>query len=167
MSNFFLDLMEQRKANRKLVIARIIRQVGSAPRAIGTKCIILKDGSLIGTIGGGALEFQVMEAAKQTFKQDKSSLLYFQLTGIDVAGSDMLCGGKVDVYLEPVDPHNRTAMAVFETAADAIAAGNRSILLTLISEGIDSKDESCRSIIAEDGSLSGTIEGLSEAGRQK
>jgi len=37
----------------------------------------------------------------------------------------------------------------------------------LISEGIDSKDESCRSIIAEDGSLSGTIEGLSAAGRQK
>jgi xanthine dehydrogenase accessory factor len=167
MSNFFLDLVEQMNANRKVVIARIIRQVGSAPRTIGTKCLILEDGSLQGTIGGGALEFQVMNAAQNTFKQGKSSILYFQLTGKEVAQTDMLCGGKVDVYLEPLDPGNRTAKEIFEAASDAITKGNCGILATLILEGMGSGEESCRAFITEDGALIGGIEILSGADQQK
>ncbi len=167
MSNFFLELVEQLNANRKVVIARIIRQVGSAPRTIGTKCLILEDGSLRGTIGGGALEFQVMNAAQNTIKQGKSSILYFQLTGKEVAQTDMLCGGKVDVYLEPLDPGNGMAKEVFEAASYAITKGNRGILATLISEGIGSGDESCRAFITEDGLLIGGIEIISEEDQQK
>ena len=167
MSNFFLDLAEHLKANRKVVIARIIRQVGSAPRTIGTKCLILEDGSLQGTIGGGALEFQVMDAAKNSVNQGKSSILYFKLTGEEVAQTDMLCGGEVDVFLEPVDPQNRTAKKVFEATADSGAGGERIVLVTLISDGIGFGDESCRAIIAEDGTFIGSIGELSAESQQK
>ena len=123
MSNFYHDLVEHMQAKRKLIIARIIRQEGSAPRTTGTKCLLLEDGSIEGTIGGGLLEFQVMAGAKKVFNQEKSDVIHFQLTGKELAGSEMLCGGKVDVYLEPVNPENSTALNVFKTAADAVSQG--------------------------------------------
>ncbi len=167
MSNFFLDVLKQLKAHRRVVIARIIRQIGSAPRTIGTKCLILEDGTIQGTIGGGLLEFQVLEAAKKTLMQDRSMILYFQLTGKEVAKTDMLCGGKVDVYLEPIDPLNRTTKAVFEAAATTIAEGRQSVLATLISEGIDSGNETCRVLILKEGSLIGQLSSAFAQGEQK
>jgi len=167
MRNFFAELLEQLQAGHKVVAARIIRQSGSAPRSIGTRCIIREDGSLLGTIGGGLLEFQVMEAAKVALVDERTSILNFQLTGMEVAQTDMICGGKMDVYLEPVDPGNKTAIDVFEAAAKAIDTGHRGTLITLISEGISSKDKSCRIYIAEDGSSTGFINKISQMNRQE
>jgi len=167
MRNFFAELLEQLQAGHKVVAARIIRQSGSAPRSIGTRCIIREDGSLLGTIGGGLLEFQVMEAAKAALVDERTSILNFQLTGMEVAQTDMICGGKMDVYLEPVDPGNKTAIDVFEAAAKAIDTGHRGTLITLISEGISSKDKSCRIYIAEDGSSTGFINKISQMNRQE
>jgi len=155
------------EADRRAVIARIIRQVGSAPRTIGTKCIFFEDGSLQGTIGGGALEFQAMTAAKNVIAEDRSAILNFQLTGKEVAQTDMLCGGKVDVFLEPVAPGNAAAGEVFSAAAQAVARGQKGLLLTLVAEGIESNDASCRAFVASDGSVVGKLAGISAADEKR
>lgn len=108
-----------------------------------------------------------MEAAKVALADERTSILNFQLTGMEVAQTDMICGGKMDVYLEPVDPGNKTAIDVFEAAAKAIDIGHSGTLITLISEGIASKDESCRIYIEEDGSSTGFINKISQMNRQE
>jgi len=167
MSHFFQDLVECMDAGRRAVIARIIRQVGSAPRTIGTKCIFFEDGSLQGTIGGGALEFQASTAAKDVLADDRSAILKFQLTGKEVAQTDMLCGGKVDVFLEPIDPGNPSAKEVFRAAATAVAKGERGLLLTLIGEGIASKDKTCRAFVAADGTMVGGLADVNAADEKR
>lgn len=166
MDNPFLTIVELIEEGQKVVLARIIRQVGSAPRSIGTKCLVLGDGSLRGTIGGGFLEYQVLEKAKETLKEGKASIFHFRLTGEEVAKTEMLCGGIVDVYLEPIFPENATARDVFRRLRAMILEGRQGTLVTLVSEGIGYGDDACRALIAEDGSTVGAIGATPEAAGQ-
>ena len=167
MENAFGDVSKLLQEGQKVVLARIIRQVGSSPRAIGTKCIVLEDGSIKGTIGGGLLEHQVMERAKESFKEEKSSIIHFELTGDELAKSDMLCGGIVDVYLEPVFPGNTVSGEIFKRISDITNEGRKGVLLTLVSDGIIPEDEKSRILIEEDGSTIGEIEIVSEEGKKR
>ena len=85
------------------VLATIISRAGSAPRTVGSKMLIKSDGSITGTIGGGAAEAQVMEHSKE--------LLRSGFTGIELKHLDMafsadedgpVCGGEIEVMLETV-----------------------------------------------------------------
>jgi xanthine dehydrogenase accessory factor len=84
------------------VLATIIRLTGSGPRGAGTKFLILEDGSYAGTIGGGLLEARVLEAAKKVFGARAPRRLSLNLMGKDVAETDMICGGDVEVFLVTV-----------------------------------------------------------------
>ncbi len=167
MQNPFQDISKLLQEGQKVVLASIIRQVGSSPRAIGTKCIVLEDGSIKGTIGGGLLEYQVMEKAKESLKEGKSTIMHFQLTGDEVAKSDMLCGGVVDVYLEPLFPENAVAGDIFKRISSFINEGRKGVILTLVSEGIKSEDEANRILIEEDGSKTGEIRTVSEEDKER
>ncbi len=167
MEKAFEDISKLLQEGQKVVLASIIRQVGSSPRTIGTKCIVLEDGSIKGTIGGGLLEYQVMERAKESLKEGKSAIIHFKLTGDEVAKSDMLCGGVVDVYLEPLFPENAVARDIFKRISSFINEGRKGLLLTLVSDGIKSEDETNRLLIEEDGSTMGEIRTVSEEGKQK
>lgn len=167
MENAFKNVSKLLQEGHKGVLARIIRQVGSSPRAIGTKCIVLEDGSIKGSIGGGLLEHQVMERAKEILKEGKSSIIHFELTGDELAKSDMLCGGIVDVYLEPVFPGNTVAVEIFKRISNFTNEGRKGALLTLVSDGIMPKDEKSRLLIEEDGSTIGEIGIVSEEGKKK
>jgi len=153
MNNFFLDLDKLLAAGKKVVVARIIYQKGSAPRSIGTKCIVLESGEIIGTIGGGALEYQVIEKAKAVFTTGRSATVHFQLTGEDVAETDMLCGGIVDVFLEPVFPKNQVSRDIFGRTRALVMAGNvKGTLMTLIADGIAHDSQDRQALILKDGS---------------
>lgn len=157
MTDFFSRLLQLLQVHRTCVIARIVRQAGSAPRGTGTRCIILPDGSIEGTIGGGLLEYRVIEAARGVFKDGRALLLPFRLNGGELAASDMLCGGEVDVYLEAVDAGNRASLAVFEAACRAIESGRRGRLATLIAPGKTAAAASGRLYLDADGSRVGEL----------
>ncbi len=151
MENLFNQIVGCPSEGRRIVLARIIRQDGSAPRHLGTSCVILEDGSLIGSVGGGTLEFRVMEQAKDIFREGETGLLHFDLTGTEVSETDMLCGGIVDVYLEPLLAEDSTAINLFHKASRMIDAGRRGVLLTRVVEGLNADDPTCRILIARDG----------------
>ncbi len=157
MLHHLLEIDKFLSEGRKLLVARIIRQVGSAPRSVGTQCLILEDGALEGTIGGGSLEYRVLENAKERFRSGRSSILQFKLTGNEVSKSDMLCGGTVDVYLEPIYPENPVARNVFRKIKTAINEDRRGILQTKVAEGIHYSDEACRAFYSDDGGIEGAI----------
>lgn len=83
-----------------VVLATIVEVIGSAPREEGAKMAILADGSIIGTIGGGAGEAKVIERALTVLETAEKQLVEIDLTGApgkDVRG---ICGGKMRVWLE-------------------------------------------------------------------
>jgi xanthine dehydrogenase accessory factor len=157
MVNIFEEIDKLLSSGTKTVLARIIRQVGSAPRALGTKFLVLEDESIMGTIGGGLLEHQVIKRSKKVLEEGKSSILHFQLTGENVAQTEMLCGGIVDVLLEPIFPENKTVKEVFQRATHVIQAGRKCTLLTLVAEGTDFAAENARLLIDEHGNQIGNL----------
>ena len=81
MNLIISEILELLRDGKPVVLARIIRQSGSAPRSTGTACLVLEDGSIKGTIGGGSLEYQVTQKAFEVLKDRKTDILEFRLTG--------------------------------------------------------------------------------------
>ena len=84
------------------ILATIIERKGSAPRGVGAKMLIYKDGKTLGTIGGGCVEADIITKARyQLMDKDKASRIYkVDMTGADAEEEGMVCGGTVDILLE-------------------------------------------------------------------
>jgi xanthine dehydrogenase accessory factor len=84
-------------------LATVISVEGSTPRKTGAKMLVRDDGTFIGTIGGGMLEKQVLEQAVEVISTMESRIIHVDLTE---TGKDklMICGGKADIFLEPLMP---------------------------------------------------------------
>jgi len=160
MENIYLKINRCLREGRRTVLARIIRQTGSAPRTIGAQCLITEEGTLMGTVGGGRLEFEVLDQAKVMFREGRSSILSFRMTGNEVAKSEMLCGGSVDVYLETIFPENEVARKIFNNLATIVDHGHTGVLITRISEGINPADTACRILIGKSGLITGELAGM-------
>jgi len=108
-------------AGEDLVVASILSRTGSAPRIAGTKMLIRANRDIFGTIGGGLVEARVQEAARDTFKSGEPSLFAFDMSGLNAADMDMICGGQVEVLLEPIaaSKDNRTFFHAWYEALDA------------------------------------------------
>ena len=132
MKDIYENIVELLEQNRFSVLATLIKQAGSAPRGIGTKCLILEDGSMVGTIGGGLLEARVIEEAKNIFSTRLAKRLSLFLKGTDVAETDMICGGDVEIFLEPVFPENRNNLSIFKRIKDVTVRGGSGILFTVV-----------------------------------
>ena len=104
MSDFFEEIMKIKNEGRKAALATIIAAKGSTPREMGAKMLIREDGSISGTIGGGCLEAEVWQEAVAVMKTEKPKSVHMDLTGKKAEESGMICGGVMDLYIEPVIP---------------------------------------------------------------
>lgn len=127
MESFPGQVLNELRAGRDVCLAFIVRADGSAPRGLGTSFLVRADSTIIGTIGGGLLEARVMEEAVSALAQKTSRLLRFDLTGSQVAASRMICGGKVEVYLEPLSASDPEALTIWQAAGDLLAQGRRGL----------------------------------------
>lgn len=106
MGNLFETIVTLKNTGDFAALAIIVRTDGSTPRRVGTKMLILKDGKTIGTMGGGDLEKRVIEEAVAVIKQGQPRITSFTLD-IEKGKLDMMCGGKLDVYIEPIFPDEK------------------------------------------------------------
>ncbi len=111
-----------------LVLVTISSQSGSTPRLAGAKMIIHRDGRIAGTIGGGLVEAQAIKEAAKCFASGHSMRRAFDLSNGDAAITDMICGGKMELFLEFIraDEGNRT---VFQALNETMASGRRAALV--------------------------------------
>ena len=88
----------------KKMLATIIARKGSAPRNAGSKMLILEDGRCVGTIGGGCMEAEVLRKARLMMNENKAELRteHVDMTGDDAEEEGMVCGGTIEVLLEPL-----------------------------------------------------------------
>ena len=86
-----------------IVLATIVSQSGSTPRTAGTRMLILPDGSITGTIGGGIVEARVIEAVADMQQSDGPREMSFELNRQGQQDDlDVICGGRLTVFLEPI-----------------------------------------------------------------
>ncbi len=98
------ELLRLRKLGQKCAIATIVQVRGSIPSYESAKLLVREDGSMIGTIGGGCVEAEVWNAAREVIEKEQPRHLSFNL-GQDAAHDNgLICGGQLDVFVEPVLP---------------------------------------------------------------
>jgi xanthine dehydrogenase accessory factor len=98
------ELLRLRKLGQKCAIATIVQVRGSIPSYESAKLLVREDGSMIGTIGGGCVEAEVWNAAREVIEKEQPRHLSFNL-GQDAAyDNGLICGGQLDVFVEPVLP---------------------------------------------------------------
>ena len=98
MEDVYQRLTEIKDQGTQAALAIVVRTEGSTPRKAGAKMIIMGDGSLHGTLGGGGLEQKVIEESLQALKEGNPKLTTLTLGG----DLDMMCGGEMEIYIEPV-----------------------------------------------------------------
>ena len=95
-------VLEQEPDHSPKVLATIVARKGSAPRGIGTKMLILRNGKCIGTIGGGCMEANVIQKARLMVAtgMPRARICQVDMTGNDAEEEGMVCGGVISVLLE-------------------------------------------------------------------
>ncbi|MDY6791039.1 MAG: XdhC family protein [Thermodesulfobacteriota bacterium] len=138
-----------------LIMATVLSQTGSTPRTAGTRMIILPDGEILGTIGGGIIEAKVIKTAGEMFGTNDAAIRTFDMTSEITDNMDMICGGQMEILIEPCVPDEDT-LHVFESLLHELAQRCKSVLVT---EMLVSSAETCRvrrALIRKDWSIVGT-----------
>jgi len=101
------EILRLRRLGQKSAIATIVQVRGSIPSYESAKLLVREDGSMFGTIGGGCVEAEVWNAAREVIETEKPKHLTFNL-GQDAAyDNGLICGGQLDIFVEPVIPPPR------------------------------------------------------------
>src|SRR5579859_3732276 len=101
------ELIRLRRLGQKCALATIVQVRGSIPSFESAKLLVREDGSMLGTIGGGCVEAEVWNAAREVMESEKPKHMSFNL-GQDAAyDNGLICGGQLDVFVEPVVPPPR------------------------------------------------------------
>ena len=101
------EILRLRRLGQKSAIATIVQVRGSIPSYESAKLLVREDGSMLGTVGGGCVEAEVWNAAREVIETEKPKHLTFNL-GQDAAyDNGLICGGQLDIFVEPVIPPPR------------------------------------------------------------
>lgn len=98
----YAALVEAARQGRRCALATVISARGSTPREVGTKMLIDPDHGLVGTVGGGCGEAEVIEAGRRVLASGKPETVRVDLTEDLYSWSPAVCGGIMNVFVEPV-----------------------------------------------------------------
>jgi xanthine dehydrogenase accessory factor len=104
MHDLYEEVVRLKTEGKRAVLATVVRTQGSTPRDVGAKMLVYEDGSIRETIGGGSLEAAVIQEALDTLAKGEPRLVHHDLTGPEASEVGMICGGTLDVFLEPICP---------------------------------------------------------------
>ena len=103
-----MDIYEQivqlRREGRRGAVATIVNVRGSIPSFRTAKMLIRDDGSIVGTIGGGCVEAEVWQAAREVMEEEKPRSLTFDLNNDPKYDTGLVCGGTLEIFIELVLP---------------------------------------------------------------
>lgn len=124
--------LEAVERDEAVALASIVRVRGSSPRHTGSRMLIWPDGRIVGTIGGGTLEWRVTEHARTALAEQRprfTNYVFDTRGGPDSVG---LCGGSVDVH---IDISVREFAAVAHATLAALERGETVALASIVREG--------------------------------
>jgi xanthine dehydrogenase accessory factor len=102
--DLFEEIVRMRSAGLRGALATIVHTSGSIPSYESSKMLVREDGSIAGTIGGGCVEADVWAAAKEVMAQETPRKLVFNLNHDASFDNGLICGGTLEVFVEPILP---------------------------------------------------------------
>jgi xanthine dehydrogenase accessory factor len=109
--DLFEELVTRRRSGERVVLATVVAARGSTPRAPGARMLVLADGTILGTVGGGVKEAEVIAAALELHRRGGCRKLALDFES-GLRGQDgPICGGAMEVFMERVDPARRVVIA--------------------------------------------------------
>jgi len=102
--DIYEHIVELRRQGRRGAVATIVNVRGSIPSFQTAKMLVRDDGSIVGTIGGGCVEADVWQAAREVMESEKPRTLKFDLNQDPKYDTGLVCGGTLEVFVEPVLP---------------------------------------------------------------
>lgn len=103
MITVYQAIAELEKANRPGALCVVVKSQGSTPRRATSKMLVYPDGNILGTVGGGEMENRVLDEALTAIRDGKPRLLTYNMTDPE-RGDPGVCGGQVEVFVEPIQP---------------------------------------------------------------
>lgn len=114
MKQLLTSLLSRLTEGESAVLCTVLASSGSSPRGAGARMAVFKDGTTLGTIGGGAVEQIAAQQALGALKTGSSSLRAFDLSPNQINDIGMICGGAVTVYYQVFSPQDRPARDTLE-----------------------------------------------------
>ena len=106
MSEMFHEICQALLNGQEVAVATIISDRGSTPRTSGSKMIVYPNGGISSTIGGGAVEGDVIQRAMRLFQTRGAEIVSYDLNrGVNIDQMDLICGGRLQVLIEHVPAH--------------------------------------------------------------
>jgi len=102
--DIYEEIVQLRQAGRRGAVATIVNVRGSIPSFETAKMLVRDDGSIFGTVGGGCVEAEVWQAAREVMESEKPRTLTFNLNQNPKYDTGLVCGGTLDIFIEPVLP---------------------------------------------------------------
>jgi xanthine dehydrogenase accessory factor len=100
----FAALAEALQRGEEVALVTITSSTGSTPQRVGAKMLVYADGRTVGTIGGGCYENDAFGKAREAIKARKPLNVKYELTDDFAEESGLICGGQMEVFIEPVEP---------------------------------------------------------------
>ena len=85
-------------------LVTIVATTGSTPQRVGAKMLVFADGRIVGTIGGGCYENDAFWKAREAIDHRRPELVHYELSDDFAQETGLICGGQMDVYIEPIEP---------------------------------------------------------------
>jgi xanthine dehydrogenase accessory factor len=100
----FEEIISIRKAGHRAALATIVHTNGSIPSYEASRMLVRDDGSILGTVGGGCVEAEVWAAAKEVIQSELPRKMTFNLNHEAGYDSGLICGGTLEIFVEPILP---------------------------------------------------------------
>src|SRR4030095_9835394 len=100
----FTALAEALERGEEVALVTIVGARGSTPQRVGAKMLVYADGRIVGTIGGGCYENDAFWKAREAITNRRPQLVHYELSADFAQETGLICGGQMDVYIEPIEP---------------------------------------------------------------
>ena len=125
--DIFEEIVRMRRAGQRAALATIVHTNGSIPSFESSRMLVREDGSISGTIGGGCVEAEVWAAAKEVMQKEAPRKMVFSLNNDASYDNGLVCGGTLEVFVEPILPQpivilfggGHVSIALAKSASDA------------------------------------------------
>jgi xanthine dehydrogenase accessory factor len=102
--DLFEEIVKMRRGGQRGALATIVHTNGSIPSYESSRMLVREDGSMAGTIGGGCVEAEVWAAAKEVMQKEAPRKMVFHLNNEASYDNGLICGGTLEVFVEPILP---------------------------------------------------------------
>jgi xanthine dehydrogenase accessory factor len=154
--DIYEELVRCCREGRCAALATIIGVRGSIPSFEAAKMLVRDDGTIAGSIGGGCVEAEVWQAAREVIEQEKPRTLSFNLNKNPKYDTGLVCGGSLEIFIEPVLPGS-AAMDIYEELVRWRREGRCAALVTIISANVS--PGAAKLLVRDDGTTVGAIGG--------